>query len=89
MPCICRDIVRATGNIGEFTTGIDFASFLKDEKTKSAVVWQIATMPGALGLKRTKRPTVYAKISKPPHCSLSLCMLDEPGHLPCGPGPRA
>jgi len=39
-----RDIVRAIGNIEEFTRGIDFASFLKDEKTKSAVVWQIATI---------------------------------------------
>ena len=43
-----RDIVRAIANIEQFTSGIDFQAFLKDEKTKSAVVWQIAVIGEAV-----------------------------------------
>lgn len=43
-----RDIVRAITNIEQFTSGSDFGSFLKDEKTKSAVVWQIAVIGEAV-----------------------------------------
>ena len=58
-----RDIVRAITNIEQFTSGIDFPTFLKDEKTKSAVVWQIAVigeevknLPRSIRVKHRKIP---------------------------------
>ncbi|MBI3004857.1 MAG: DUF86 domain-containing protein [Ignavibacteriales bacterium] len=43
-----RDIVRAITNVKHFISDIDFQAFLKDEKTKSAVVWQIAVIGEAV-----------------------------------------
>lgn len=37
-----RDILQAIIHIEKFTSGTDLQTFLKDEKTKSAVVWQIS-----------------------------------------------
>lgn len=36
-----RDILKAVNEIEEFIAGVDLEKFSKDEKTKSAVVWQI------------------------------------------------
>lgn len=36
-----EDVLNAISNIEKFTEGIDYGEFLKDEKTKGAVVWQI------------------------------------------------
>jgi len=36
-----QDILQAIKDIDEFTSNMDFEEFCKDEKTKSAVVWQI------------------------------------------------
>ena len=36
-----QDILQAICDIEAFLEGMDFESFCKDEKTKSAVVWQI------------------------------------------------
>jgi uncharacterized protein with HEPN domain len=36
-----KDILKAIVNIEEFIQNVDFAKFCKDEKTQSAVVWQI------------------------------------------------
>lgn len=36
-----KDVLKAIVNIEEFIQDTDFARFCKDEKTQSAVVWQI------------------------------------------------
>ena len=36
-----QDILKALVDIDKFVAGMDFNNFLSDEKTKSAVVWQI------------------------------------------------
>ncbi|MDI6791679.1 MAG: DUF86 domain-containing protein [bacterium] len=39
-----QDILKALVDIDKFVAGMDFNDFLSDEKTKSAVVWQIQTI---------------------------------------------
>lgn len=36
-----QDILQSINDIDTFVRGMDFKEFTKDEKTKSAVVWQI------------------------------------------------
>ncbi|HEY3276307.1 MAG TPA: DUF86 domain-containing protein [Syntrophorhabdaceae bacterium] len=39
-----RDILKAIDDIGKFIAHMDYAAFLEDEKTKSAVVWKITNI---------------------------------------------
>lgn len=39
-----RDMLKAIDDIGKFIARMDYAAFLEDEKTKSAVVWKITNI---------------------------------------------
>lgn len=42
LPIVCLDILHAIEGIERYTAGMSFADFLQDQKTRDAVVWNIA-----------------------------------------------
>ncbi|GBE02295.1 hypothetical protein BMS3Abin08_01737 [bacterium BMS3Abin08] len=56
-----KDILRAIDDIETFIAGQDYEKFIADEKTKSAVVWQIHIIGEAAKNIPKLRPTTYGR----------------------------
>lgn len=49
-----KDILEAIARIEEFTEGMTFEDFAKDDKTSSAVIRKLGEFPGPVSLRKVR-----------------------------------